>query len=62
MPTIAKKDDIVAFAQRHQTWLKNYRLIATGTTGARIQAATGLTVEQLPRARHPSPAPHLQCP
>jgi methylglyoxal synthase len=40
-----KKDDLVAFAQTYQPLLARYRLIATGTTGQRIQAATGLSVE-----------------
>ena len=43
----AKKDDMVAFARRHEPLLKRYRLIATGTTGQRIQAATGLSVEAM---------------
>ena len=41
----AKKDEIVAFAQRHRPVLGRYRLIATGTTGQRIQQATELTVD-----------------
>lgn len=41
-----KKDDIVSFANQHQALLATYRLIATGTTGQRIQAATGLAVER----------------
>ena len=51
VPTIAliahdrKKDEIVAFAQQQIALLKQYRLIATGTTGSRIQEATQLTVE-----------------
>lgn len=50
-PTIAliahdrKKDDMVAFAKKHVHLLGRYRLIATGTTGQRIQDATGLAVE-----------------
>ncbi|MGB3401954.1 MAG: methylglyoxal synthase [Microcoleaceae cyanobacterium] len=42
-----KKDDIVGFAQRHQAVLSRYRLIATGSTGERIQAATNLTIERM---------------
>jgi methylglyoxal synthase len=42
-----KKDDIVRFAQRHEAVLSRYRIIATGTTGERIQAATNLTVERM---------------
>jgi methylglyoxal synthase len=41
-----QKDNLVEFALRHQPLLSRYRLIATGTTGQRIQAATNLTVEQ----------------
>lgn len=43
----SKKDDIVNFATQHQVCLSRYRLIATGTTGERIQAATGLTIERM---------------
>jgi methylglyoxal synthase len=42
-----KKDDIVEFAQKHASVLARYRLIATGTTGGRINAATGLEVERM---------------
>jgi methylglyoxal synthase len=51
MPTVAliahdaKKDDLVNFARSHFPLLKRYRLIATETTGQRIQDATGLVVE-----------------
>lgn len=51
LPTLAliahdrKKPEIVAFAQQHQAFLAAYRLIATGTTGSQIQAATQLPVE-----------------
>lgn len=50
-PTIAliahdrKKDDLVAFAQQHVDLLRQYRLIATGTTGQRIQDATQLAID-----------------
>ncbi|MFM7424049.1 MAG: methylglyoxal synthase [Elainella sp.] len=40
-----KKDDMVMFAQQHVELLRPHRLIATGTTGSRIQAATQLSVE-----------------
>ena len=33
-----KKDDLVRFATRHRKRLAGYRLVATGTTGARIKA------------------------
>jgi methylglyoxal synthase len=42
----AKKDEIVQFALQHAPVLARYRLIATGTTGQRLQANTELTVEQ----------------
>jgi methylglyoxal synthase len=42
-----KKDDIVAFASRHAPVLARYHLIATGTTGERIQAATNLSIERM---------------
>lgn len=53
MPTLAliahdeKKDEIVAFCLRHRSKLSHLKLIATGTTGQRIAAATGLDVECL---------------
>lgn len=40
-----KKDDIVAFACYYQRLLSHYHLIATGTTGQRIQNATSLSIE-----------------
>ena len=43
----AKKNDIVDFAIRHKPLLSRYHLIATGTTGKRIQEATSLTIERL---------------
>jgi methylglyoxal synthase len=42
-----KKDDIVAFARAHAPILSRYRLMATGTTGQRIQEETGLPVERM---------------
>jgi methylglyoxal synthase len=43
----AKKDLIISFAKQHLALLARYRLIATGTTGQRIQEATGLPVERM---------------
>ncbi|MDJ0744266.1 MAG: methylglyoxal synthase [Xenococcaceae cyanobacterium MO_167.B27] len=42
-----QKDQIVEFSLRHQPVLSRYRLIATGTTGQKIQAATDLIVERM---------------
>lgn len=42
----SQKDQIVAFATEHAPVLARYRLIATGTTGQRIQDATGLAIER----------------
>lgn len=42
-----KKDDIVRFAQINRQHLENFHLIATGTTGQRIAAITGLAVERM---------------
>ncbi len=39
------KDEMMAFAIRHREALRSFRLVATGTTGARVAAATGLEVE-----------------
>jgi methylglyoxal synthase len=41
------KDRMVEFARRHLPLLSRYRLIATGTTGERIQAGTGLAIEPM---------------
>ncbi|WAL58538.1 methylglyoxal synthase [Thermocoleostomius sinensis A174] len=43
----SKKDDIVEFARQYTPLLGRYRLIATGTTGQRIEVATGLPIERL---------------
>ncbi len=53
MPTIAliahdgKKDDMIRFVREHRDALSRFLLIATGTTGERIQQATGLPVERM---------------
>lgn len=53
MPTIAliahdgKKDDMIRFVRQHQGMLTRFRLIATGTTGERVQQASGLPVERM---------------
>lgn len=41
-----KKEDLIAFAQQHQSILKEYKLIATGTTGKRLNQETDLEVER----------------
>jgi methylglyoxal synthase len=42
-----KKDDIVKLAGEYAGTLKRCDLLATGTTGARVTAAHGLTVERM---------------
>lgn len=43
-----KKDDMAAFARQHQGALANFRIVATGTTGGRVQdACPGLSVIRL---------------
>ncbi|NYH99431.1 methylglyoxal synthase [Cupriavidus plantarum] len=42
-----KKDDIVAFAERHRAFLSQCELLATGTTGGRIADETGLSVTRM---------------
>jgi methylglyoxal synthase len=42
-----KKDDIVTFVRTHASILSRYKLIATGTTGQRIQEGTGLQVNRM---------------
>lgn len=39
-----KKDEMVEFCRQHAEILAQFQLIATGTTGTRIHAATGLPV------------------
>jgi len=43
----AKKEEMVAFCQRHRALLSRFPLLATGTTGRRVAEATGLPVERL---------------
>ena len=42
-----KKDDMVALARQHADWLARCTLMATGTTGGRLQTEVGLQVERL---------------
>ena len=42
-----KKDDMVALAAEHVAFLRTCRVMATGTTGTRIQREVGLEVERL---------------
>ena len=42
-----KKDDMVALAREFAEFLGRCELVATGTTGGRLQVATGLVVECL---------------
>jgi methylglyoxal synthase len=43
-----KKDDMADFAHRHQAALSRFRIVATGTTGGRVQeACPGLPVTRL---------------
>ena len=43
----AKKEEMVAFCQRHRALLSRFPLLATSTTGRRVAEATGLPVERL---------------
>ena len=42
-----KKDDLVRFVQEHLDDLKQFDLVATGTTGKRVADATGLPVDRM---------------
>ena len=42
-----KKDDLVAFAQRHRELLGQHNLIATGTTGGQLMQAIGLPITRM---------------
>ncbi|GAA6734319.1 methylglyoxal synthase [Thermus oshimai] len=43
----AKKEEMVAFCLAHRPLLARFPLLATGTTGARIEEATGLPVARV---------------
>lgn len=51
-PTIAlvahdhKKPDLLSWAERHKQRLKDFKIVATGTTGGLIAEHTGLDVER----------------
>jgi len=42
-----KKDDLIRFAKRNQNFLKNFNLIATGTTGKLLNENTDLQVTRM---------------
>jgi methylglyoxal synthase len=42
-----KKDEMVAWAERHRAKLAGHNLVGTGTTGSRVAAGTGLEVALL---------------
>ena len=41
-----KKDEMVEFAKKYKETLAKYDLVATGTTGKRVEEATGLPVKK----------------
>ena len=41
-----KKPDLIEFAQTHEAQLRTYELVATGTTGKRLQEETDLEIER----------------
>lgn len=41
-----KKEEMISFAKRHKTILEKHDLVATGTTGFKINEATGLKVHR----------------
>ncbi|MBS5928596.1 MAG: methylglyoxal synthase [Clostridium sp.] len=41
-----KKEEIIHFAKKHKDILKNHELVATGTTGLKINEVTGLEVHR----------------
>ena len=42
-----KKDLMIEFAKRHIAQLRNFELVATGTTGRLLQEATGLPITRV---------------
>jgi len=47
-----KKPDLIEFAQTHESQLREYDLIATGTTGKRLREETDLEVERMESGPH----------
>jgi methylglyoxal synthase len=47
-----KKDDLVTFVRRHLTFFQQHDLVATGSTGLRLQDELGLTVERVAHGPH----------
>jgi methylglyoxal synthase len=41
-----KKTDLIEFAQAHESQLREYELIATGTTGKRLMEETDLDIDR----------------
>lgn len=41
-----KKDDLISFADEHSDLLRRFRLVATGTTGKKLQDELGLDVHR----------------
>lgn len=48
----AKKDDLVAFVQRHLDVFRQHELVATGSTGLRLAQECNLTVERVAHGPH----------
>lgn len=42
-----KKEEMVRFANRNKLLLSGFRLLATGSTGRLVEAATGMNIEEL---------------
>jgi len=47
-----KKQDLIEFAQTHESQLREYDLIATGTTGKRLLEETDLEIERMESGPH----------
>ena len=47
-----KKSDLIEFAQTHESQLREYDLIATGTTGKRLLEETDLEIERMESGPH----------
>jgi len=47
-----KKPDLIEFAQTHESQLRAYQLIATGTTGKRLLEETALEIERMESGPH----------
>ena len=47
-----RKDDLSAFVKKHLEFFRQHTLVATGNTGGRLHAETGLEIERVAHGPH----------